>query len=106
VKRFKSLLRVVLVIVTATVGIGSISGCATNAMDGSNNTTNNQEVSVKRSQVACTDPRPLMCTREFAPVCALKQDLDGNKTQVTYATGCTACADPQVLSYEQGACQQ
>jgi hypothetical protein len=103
VKRFKSLLGVVLV--TATVGIGSISGCAT-TMDGSGDALNNQELSVNSSQVACTDPRPLMCTREFAPVCALKQDLDGNKTQVTYATGCTACADPQVLSYEQGTCQQ
>lgn len=101
-RNFKSLLGLVVV----AAGLGSISGCAINTNDGSSAAINSQKLSVNSSQVACADPRPLMCTREFAPVCALKQDLDGNKTQVTYATGCTACADPQVLSYEQGTCQQ
>ena len=99
---FKSLLGVVLV----TVAIGNISGCATKALGESNDALNRQDSSFNSSQVICKNPRPLMCTREFAPVCALKEDLDGNKTQVTYATGCTACADPQVLSYKQGSCQQ
>jgi len=51
-------------------------------------------------QVICTEPRAQMCTREYRPVCANKGGV-----RVTYATGCTACADPKVASYQPDACQ-
>lgn len=57
------------------------------------------------SQVICGEPRPLMCTREYMPVCATKKQLDNTLEQVTYATGCTACADPSVISYQADACE-
>ncbi|WOJ93034.1 hypothetical protein R0135_14785 [Congregibacter variabilis] len=37
----------------------------------------------------------------FAPVCATR--ADGNLE--TYASGCNACADDQVSSYLNGACE-
>ena len=59
----------------------------------------------------CTDPRPQMCTREYRPVCASKDTGVRCVTtpcpsaeNKTYATGCTACADPKVHGYVAGAC--
>lgn len=49
----------------------------------------------------CTEPRPEICTREYNPVCAT---LTTGETK-TYATGCTACADPAVIKYRQGTCE-
>jgi hypothetical protein len=49
----------------------------------------------------CPEPRPQICTREYRPVCA--QLSDG--TFKTYATGCTACTDPTVTAYREGACE-
>lgn len=51
-------------------------------------------------QIHCGDFRPTVCTREYAPVCAVRSD-----EQVTYATACTACADERVSEYTQGACE-
>ena len=51
---------------------------------------------------ACKEPRPQMCTRDYRPVCA-KLD-DGSRK--TYSNGCTACTDPKVTSYYQGACKE
>jgi len=48
----------------------------------------------------CTEPRPQICTREWNPVCATKT----NGSKATYATGCTACADPEVKGYVPGEC--
>lgn len=52
--------------------------------------------------ILCTEPRPEICTREYNPVCAT---LNTGKEK-TYATGCTACADPAVTKYRQGPCEQ
>ncbi len=51
--------------------------------------------------IACKDPRPQICTREYNPVCATYKD--GSKK--TGATGCTACSDPEVVAYTMGACE-
>ncbi len=51
--------------------------------------------------VACSEPRPQVCTREYLPVCA--QRVDG--TRASYATGCTACSDENVVGYAPGACE-
>jgi len=48
----------------------------------------------------CPDQRPQMCTREYNPVCG---QLADSSTR-TFATGCTACADPQVIGWVAGAC--
>lgn len=51
---------------------------------------------------SCSDPRPQICTREYNPVCARLDD----GTWMTYATGCTACADKAVVGWRAGACAQ
>lgn len=62
--------------------------------------------------VACEDPRPEACTREYMPVCA--QVDTGircittpcpSTEEKTYSTGCTACSDPDVYGYVPGECQ-
>jgi len=59
----------------------------------------------------CTKPRPQVCTREYKPVCAtidadircIKSPCPSTKKR-TYATACTACADPKVYGYVVGLC--
>lgn len=48
----------------------------------------------------CTDPRPEICTQEYIGVCATLADGSSK----TYATGCTACGDPQVVGWRLGEC--
>ena len=62
--------------------------------------------------IKCKDPRPQICTREYIPVCAIKNTGVECVTapcptteEKTYATGCTACADPKVIKYKQGKCE-
>lgn len=62
-------------------------------------------------QVQCTEPRSAICTREFKPVCAIRDNLIRCKKapcpdteEKSYANACTACADKQVISYRRGAC--
>jgi hypothetical protein len=61
--------------------------------------------------VACTDPRPQLCTMEYAPVCATRDTgvrcittPCPSSELKTYSTGCTACSDAKVSSWVQGAC--
>lgn len=49
---------------------------------------------------ACGDERPTVCTREYAPVCAVR-----GEERVTYVTACTACADERVSGYTDGVCE-
>jgi len=48
----------------------------------------------------CTDPRPQLCTMDYRPVCAKKSD----GTYRTYANGCGACSDSDVVEYLAGEC--
>ena len=48
----------------------------------------------------CSEPRSQVCTREYAPVCAL---LPGEQRR-EYSNGCTACADSAVSGYIAGSC--
>ncbi len=48
----------------------------------------------------CADPRPQVCTLEYAPVCAL---LD-KKQRKQYSNACKACANPAVVGYIAGPC--
>ncbi len=50
----------------------------------------------------CSEPRPQVCTMEYAPVCA---DLvAGGRKQ--YASACNACADDTVAAYLKGECPE
>ena len=51
----------------------------------------------------CTDPRPQVCTMEYAPVCA---DLVAGGGRKQYASACNACADDAVSGYLNGECPE
>lgn len=63
--------------------------------------------------VECTEPRPEICTREYMPVCAVRDNgvrcittpCDSTETQ-TYGNKCDACADKEVYGYTVGECKQ
>lgn len=48
----------------------------------------------------CMEPRAQVCTREYRPVCGLRDTGEWQE----YGNGCTACADSQVLGYTLGQC--
>ena len=50
----------------------------------------------------CEDPRPMVCTMEYMPVCA---DLVAGGT-ATYPSGCNACADVAVTSWVESPCEE
>ena len=71
------------------------------------------EVATKVVYSHCESPRPQICTREYNPVCAVKDTGVRCVTtpcpsaeEVTYATGCTACSDSKVIKHRPGACNQ
>ncbi len=65
-------------------------------------TAGEKDVAFSASEkIACQNPRPQICTREYNPVCATYND--GSKK--TAATGCTACSDSEVTGYIAGACE-
>ena len=50
----------------------------------------------------CTEPRPLVCTREFRPTCGVLKT--GGLRE--FASPCTACADNAVSGFIPGPCPQ
>ncbi len=52
----------------------------------------------------CSDPRPQICTAIYDPVCAYKSGQ--TDSPATYASDCSACADPAVDGYVRGACPE
>ena len=52
--------------------------------------------------IACTDPRPEVCTMQYAPACA--ELAAGGRRE--YASACNACSDPAVSGYRMGSCPQ
>lgn len=72
----------------------------------------NDEPESAVERTVCQDPRPEMCTREYRPVCGLKDtgircvtEPCPSSEHKTYGNACDACADPAVLSYSAGACE-
>ena len=49
---------------------------------------------------ACTEPRPQVCTLEYAPVCARLND--GERQE--FPNACAACARPEVTGYSVDVC--
>jgi hypothetical protein len=54
-----------------------------------------------KEMVPCTEPRPQVCTQDYRPVCAELQDGSFK----TFSNGCSACSDPAVTGYRDGACE-
>lgn len=52
--------------------------------------------------ISCSEPRPLVCTMEFLPTCAVLSS-GGLKE---FASPCTACADTAVTGYVVGSCPE
>ncbi|MCP5205447.1 MAG: hypothetical protein H6992_14915 [Pseudomonadales bacterium] len=52
--------------------------------------------------IACSDPRPEVCTMQYDPACA--ELAAGGRRE--YASPCNACADPAVAAYRSGSCPQ
>lgn len=57
-------------------------------------------IEIPREEGVCTEPRPQICTMEYQPVCALRED--GQRE--TMSSPCNACADVAVVRYTPGAC--
>ena len=58
--------------------------------------------SISADATRCEDPRPMVCTMEYMPVCA---DLVAGGT-ATYPSGCNACADVAVASWVESPCEE
>ena len=64
------------------------------------------------NMVRCAEPRPEVCTREYRPVCALRDTgkrclappCEGATEWVTRPNACDACTDPKVIGHRPGAC--
>lgn len=65
-------------------------------------------------QMCSEDQRPEVCAQFYKPVCGQLESASekaGAKRELepewkTYSNGCTACADPQVIGYKPGACDE
>jgi hypothetical protein len=60
----------------------------------------------------CNNPRPEMCTRDYRPVCGLRDtgvrcvtEPCPSTEHETYGNACEACADGAVRSYRPGICE-
>ena len=61
-----------------------------------------QEPADTSAGVQCSEPRPQVCTMEYAPACATL--IAGGRKE--YSSGCNACADDSVASYVPGPCDE
>lgn len=66
---------------------------------------------VEASLRQCESPRPQFCTREYRPVCGLRDTGVRCITEPcpstelnTYGNACDACSDESVRGYTEGAC--
>jgi hypothetical protein len=59
-------------------------------------------ISQPQPTTVCAEERPLVCTREFRPTCAV---LKAGGTR-EFASPCTACADNAVIGYNPGPCPE
>ena len=93
----------------------TLTACQETASNTQSTTTDNTtNTSTTDGLIKCKDPRPEVCTREFRPVCAKKDNGIRCVTtpcpstdDVTYSNACTACSDPDVIAYKpDGACPE
>lgn len=87
----------------------AIAGC-----DGAAEDDTTRDSSTDNSlAIQCTDPRPQICTREYRPVCGLRDTgircittPCPSTERKTYSNACSACSDPDVLEYTPGECDE
>lgn len=72
--------------------VAGLGGCAADPLADSSQST---------GPIACTEPRPQVCTMIYAPVCA--EHRDGHRE--THASDCNACADDTVVAHSAGPCE-
>ena len=77
-------------ITSALVCILALAGCA------------GQEANDSSAMTQCSEPRPQVCTMEYAPSCATL--IAGGQKE--YSSGCNACADDKVAGYVPGPCPE
>jgi len=63
--------------------------------------------------VKCIHTRPEVCTMDYTPVCATRDNgvrcittPCSSTESATYSNGCSACADKNVISYISGECKK
>jgi cytochrome c5 len=61
-----------------------------------------QEAADDGALTRCEEPRPQVCTMEYAPSCATL--ITGGQKE--YSSGCNACADDAVAGYVPGPCAE
>lgn len=61
--------------------------------------------------VECSEPRPQVCTMDYTPVCATRDNGTrcvtspcASSETATYANACGACSDARVYYHVPGAC--
>ena len=82
-------------------GLVLLVSCATHRVD-----------QIPLDAVQCTEPRPEICTMDYTPVCATRDNgtrcattpCESTET-ATYANACSACADPAVMYHLPAACE-
>lgn len=58
--------------------------------------------STPQANTACAQPRPLVCTMQFLPTCAVL----ASGASKEFSSPCTACADTEVTGYIPGPCPE
>ncbi len=58
--------------------------------------------SAPEATTACAEPRPLVCTMQFLPTCAVL----ANGSSKEFSSPCTACSDTQVTGYVAEPCPE
>lgn len=71
-----------------------LSACSANETP----TANQQQ----QNRIFCQEPRPMICTMDYQAVCGEKKD----QTKKSYSNACSACSNPEVVSYVPDACPQ
>jgi hypothetical protein len=64
------------------------------------------EISKSVDDIGCNNPRPEMCTMDYNPVCATKDNGARPTETATYPNACSACSDENVISTIPGECKK
>lgn len=83
--------------IALAIGLILLAGCSTAARQPA---ANSAQADI--ALISCTEPRPELCTMEYAPACATLKA--GGERE--YASGCSACSDDVVAGYRPGPCAQ
>ena len=88
------------------LGVALLQGCSANSAESA------LPEAGPTVPVACRDPRPEICTQDYRPVCAERDNgvrcvkaPCPSTDRKTYSNACAACNDPLVYSYVDGACE-